>query len=91
MLKVKGFSQDATYDQSGAVKRLCKQGPYYSLDLEAATDRFPVKLLTRLLTVMLGDQDKANDYIKILTGYPFFTVNGNINYAVGQPMGAYSS
>jgi len=51
----------------------------------------PSKLQRRLLSKLLGSKGLADKYFNLLIGYPFSTVDGNINYAVGQPMGAYSS
>jgi hypothetical protein len=92
MSKIKSLSQDGTYDQVGVIERLNKSGSYYSMDLTSATDRLPSDLQRRLLSKILKSDDKANDYMKILKGFPFTTKDNRIiNYSVGQPMGAYGS
>ena len=92
MSKIKSLRQDGTYDQVGVINRLNKSGFYYSMDLTSATDRLPSELQRRLLSKILKSDDKANDYMKILIGFPFTTSDNRvINYSVGQPMGAYGS
>lgn len=71
MSKVKSLEQDATYDQTGAVMKLRKEGPYYSLDLSSATDRLPAQLSKRLLSKMVNQEDYPNDIFAILNGQPF--------------------
>lgn len=88
---VRSLKQDATYDQTGVTSRLSQSDMYYSLDLTSATDRLPKELQRRLLSKMIG-QEKADNVIQILTGYPFLTRDRKeVTYEVGQPMGAYAS
>lgn len=50
------IKQDCTFDQSGFAEKLgVNQGPFYSMDLSNATDRFPIKAISDLL---LGHFDK---------------------------------
>jgi hypothetical protein len=99
--------QDGTFDHVQPVKtliaRMRKDGlsECFSYDLSAATDRLPVsiqELLLRLFTTvdfafhwrkLLTERDYAlpSDYIKRY-GRKGLT---SVRYAVGQPMGAYSS
>lgn len=84
--------QDCTFDQGSFVHKLPENGePFYSVDLTAATDRFPIDLIE---SVLLGRF--PNRYVKswrdIMVGYPFRVPDGSfISYATGNPMGAYSS
>jgi hypothetical protein len=72
---------------------------FHSLDLSAATDRFPVHLQRRLLENIFEDANFANAWENLLTNRKFAKpASGHmpnsretIRYAVGQPMGAYSS
>jgi hypothetical protein len=69
-------------------------GTYYSMDLTAATDRFPLEFQKKLLEVMWGPK-KAMAWAFLMSGLPFeYTLEGEtktISYGSGQPMGAYSS
>jgi hypothetical protein len=94
MSRIRSLDRDATYDQA-KVKRtmINNQGPFYSLDLSSATDRMPAVLQQRLLSKMLGNEERAMKYMQLLNSTPF-DIKGNdtkISYSVGQPMGAYSS
>jgi len=78
---------DCTFDQNKFVTLLKDKPVYYSLDLTAATDRFPITFTKKLMEVLLGAQ-KAQAWVDTLVGLEF---NEGIRYAAGQPMGAYSS
>jgi hypothetical protein len=96
--------QDGTYDQLAPVKELLKRVSQdtviFSYDLSAATDRIPVVIQARLLGVIFGE-DFAEAWKNLLVGRPYVVServareNGLgsrfLRYAVGQPMGAYSS
>jgi hypothetical protein len=62
---------------------------YYSIDLTAFTDRFPVELNHKLLKVRIGKK-LADSWLTIMT-QPFESDLGLLSYSVGNPMGAYSS
>lgn len=82
--------EDGTNDQLAPVKRLLSnlKEPYaVSVDLSAATDRLPVELQARILDCM-GLPGQA--WREILAR-PYFYMEKEYVYAVGQPMGAYSS
>jgi hypothetical protein len=82
--------QDRTFDQDPfAIK---KEGPYYSIDLTAATDRFPIRL-QQMLFEQLSSEDVARAWSNILTSHEVWVPweNRSVKYATGQPMGAYSS
>jgi hypothetical protein len=65
---------------------------FWSLDLSAATDRFPIKLQEKLIGVIYKNTEFASAWNKILTQRNYMTPEGNqLRYSVGQPMGAYSS
>jgi len=48
---------DCTFNQTSP--RTLKRGPYYSLDLTAATDRFPVKTQVAILAAATKDREYA--------------------------------
>jgi len=64
----------------------------FSYDLSAATDRLPLKVQKMALAEALGDQSLVNEWASVLTNRDYTTEGGQkVRYAVGQPMGAYSS
>lgn len=89
--------QDQTFNQGKGLKELPfnSETTYYSFDLSAFTDRFPIKILLGLLSYNYG-QAKALAWYDIIAGYDFeYTtpkgIPGNLNYKVGNPMGFYTS
>jgi hypothetical protein len=89
---------DGTFDQLKPIKRLTglKAGhKFYSLDLSAATDRLPIDLQVQILSSFIGS-DSAQLW-RTLLSVPYFYSDDDgdntrpVRYAVGQPMGAYSS
>jgi hypothetical protein len=63
----------------------------YCYDLKAATDRMPVDLQVAVLKHLLGDR-LANTWRALLVERNFaINGNGDVRYAVGQPMGLLSS
>ncbi|QKI79963.1 RNA-dependent RNA polymerase [Erysiphe necator associated mitovirus 15] len=88
---LKEMPTDGTYDQEGVINRL-PNGPsekYSSYDLSAATDRLPIDVQKDVLSLFIG-KEKSELWSKILD-IPFNYGDEQIKYAVGQPMGAYSS
>ena len=81
--------EDGTNDQLGPVKLILKNKPTWvnSVDLSAATDRLPVELQARILS-RLGI--RGDLWMEILKR-PYNYMDVDYVYAVGQPMGAYSS
>jgi hypothetical protein len=86
---LKQFPQDRAFNQDPKVDF---DGPYYSFDLTAATDRFPMALQVGLMKILIGEA-KANAWKEIMTAYEFYVPweDKTVKYTVGQPMGAYSS
>jgi hypothetical protein len=80
---------DGTNNQLGPIKNLLKSKPDHivSVDLTAATDRLPVELQARILS-HLGIP--GEEWLSILDRIYFYQERP-LKYAVGQPMGAYSS
>nr|DAC76944.1 TPA_inf: RNA-dependent RNA polymerase [Entomophthora muscae mitovirus 5] len=83
---------DMTFDQTKGLKSLRpdKGSSFHSIDLTAATDRFPVKLQTLVLAKLIGDA-KAKVWESVLIDRDYYLKGKPWRYAVGQPMGAYSS
>jgi hypothetical protein len=83
---------DMTYTQLRAQDHLPKVGPYYSMDLHAATDRFPVSVQEQLLAQMVDSTEYAQSWKRIMVSKPFENAwTSPVSYGAGQPMGAYSS
>jgi hypothetical protein len=106
---LKKIPQDGTFDQEQPARNLAKAMAkggyvgYWSYDLSAATDRFPVSLQQGFLGLLIGPR-VALHWRKLLTfrkfNVPRWTGAGRpvpvgtprqLHYAVGQPMGAYTS
>nr|UJQ92446.1 MAG: putative RNA-dependent RNA polymerase [Mitoviridae sp.] len=97
----KDIPSDGTFDQLKPVRRMLKKVTddqiIYSFDLSAATDRLPVVLQEVLLGVVFTP-DFAAAWKELLVGRRYHLPKGvsyngalQVMYAVGQPMGAYSS
>ncbi|AVA17449.1 RNA-dependent RNA polymerase [Gigaspora margarita mitovirus 1] len=96
---LKEIPQDGTFDQMApakellSVRRLATE-TWWSLDLSAATDRFPLAL-QKLAMKYLVSEEYAAAWATLMVDRPFRLPVGykprDCRYAVGQPMGAYSS
>lgn len=81
-----------TYNQLGSLSHLPTSGPYYSMDLTAATDRFPVETQRVILEHLVGSKEYADAWKRVMVDKPFANPWGEpVKYLAGQPMGAYSS
>lgn len=89
---LKGFKGDCTFDQLSSRRWLKVPGPYYSLDLTAATDRFPVSIQEAILARVI-DPEYAKAWRHVMVDYDFKLPNEDraVKYGAGQGMGAYSS
>nr|UPW42073.1 MAG: putative RNA dependent RNA polymerase [Beijing sediment mito-like virus 7] len=81
------FTQDPFHNWSDDVEN------FHSLDLSAATDRFPIILQKKLLMYIYKDSHFANNWANLLANREFYSkdLDCTLRYSVGQPMGAYSS
>lgn len=104
---LKCIPQDGTFNQYRPIERLLplirERGlkRVYSFDLSAATDRLPVLIQEIVLSYLMGSPlaslwrrllterlySAPSKYDGVKTGAP----RSGVKYAVGQPMGAYSS
>jgi len=89
------IDQDGTFDQIKPVKALLARKEVrglWSFDLSAATDRLPLQIQKIVLQPVLGIHG-AETWGRILTNRDYWLAEtaSNLRYAVGQPMGAYSS
>jgi hypothetical protein len=103
---LKSIPQDGLFDQLAPVRALIQKlresgrKAVFSYDLSAATDRIPVVLQEKLLGVFTSEEFGFH-WRRLLTERAYFLPNlyvktfgkavRTIRYAVGQPMGAYSS
>jgi hypothetical protein len=87
---LKTIPQDRTFTQDPHVDF---DGPYYSFDLSAATDRFPLQFQERVVRSLLNNSTKSKAWASILADQEFYVPweDRFVKYEVGQPMGAYSS
>jgi len=90
--KLRKMECDRTFTQDPRHKWDNSPNLFWSLDLSAATDRFPVRLQQRVLQNVFGDSKFAQHWASLLTQRNYTSQTGqNYKYSVGQPMGAYSS
>jgi hypothetical protein len=95
---------DCTFDQAAGVRRAQQAAldgvlHFWSFDLSAATDRFPVTLQVDVLRALMSGEHAepfAALWRELLVGReyvysPFGEEPQKLTYGVGQPMGAYSS
>jgi len=88
---LKKFPCDRTFTQNPHHSWENNNHSFWSMDLSSATDRFPVSLQRRVLQHLIG-VNRARSWQYLLTERDFHTPDGTtVRYAVGQPMGAYSS
>nr|QCF24461.1 RNA-dependent RNA polymerase [Entomophthora muscae mitovirus 2] len=88
--RIKG---DCTFNHSAGRNLSDKaKGPYYSMDLTAATDRFPIWVQRHVISELIS-VEYADSWSRVMTSHEFSApfADSPINYGVGQPMGAYSS
>jgi hypothetical protein len=83
---------DRTFTQCPTITNKPEGHKYYSFDLSAATDRFPITFQEMFIKECFGEQT-AIAWRMILTSFPFYVPweDRTITYNCGQPMGAYSS
>jgi len=87
---LKRIPQDCTYDQGSFWNKIDKSEVFYSLDLTAATDRFPMDFIKLVLKAKFPF-DYVDHWSNIMVGFPFDYRQDTLRYSVGNPMGAYSS
>jgi hypothetical protein len=86
------FNQQAVAAQVRDWTKLGYNKELFCYDLTTATDRIPIVLQERILSILMASTSFGNGWKEILTGRTFLTENGDhISYATGQPMGARSS
>jgi hypothetical protein len=86
------LSQDRTFTQDPIISNKEENESYHSIDLTAATDRFPIEIQTNLIE-SLFNRDFARSWKSILVDHEFYVPWNDtvVKYNCGQPMGAYSS
>lgn len=92
---LKKIRQDCTFDQASFKEKLVGAKEFYSIDLTAATDRFPIKVICSVLEGILPSE-YVSLWRDIMVELPFEVKlptgqTKSVRYEVGNPMGAYSS
>jgi len=83
---------DRTFTQDPNHNWQDNEHKFWSLDLSSATDRFPISLQRRLLVRIFKNEIFADSWSYLLSNRKFISPSGDVlQYAVGQPMGTYSS
>jgi len=90
---LKRIKGDCTFDQASFRTYLPTEGPYHSLDLSSATDRFPLVLEEAVLAEVFSDDQYGASWARLIADREFKVpwTGGRVKYSCGQPMGAYSS
>lgn len=96
---LKTLPNDGTFNQHASVRRcmvkVAVTGQSFGYDLSAATDRLPLALQTQIIDKIIPGFGSLWAKLLVSRGYVIkskeFDVNDTLHYAVGQPMGAYSS
>jgi len=86
------IEEDGTHDQLKPFKKLIGNGSsemFYSFDLSAATDRLPLEIQTDILNILKPNLGTL--WSNLLDFEWYWKGKRYVKYAVGQPMGAYSS
>jgi hypothetical protein len=90
--ELRSLFTDCTFDQTGGLNRvreIARGRPAFSYDLSSATDRIPIALQEQILSAL--GLSWAASWRSLLSGRDWWLGSLPIKYAVGQPMGAYSS
>lgn len=86
------FLNDRTFSQDPLHQWKDDGNMFYSLDLSAATDRFPISLQYKVIKHIYNNFTIADCWKYILSNREFLGPDKKIyTYSVGQPMGSYSS
>jgi hypothetical protein len=85
------FPSDRTFTQDPFNNWKKDYNHFHSLDLSAATDRFPIHLQEKLISYMYNNKMFAESWRNILVKRSYGFEDKSYYYSVGQPMGAYSS
>lgn len=91
---LKRIPQDCTHNQGQFQSNMSNWKYFGSVDLTAATDRFPIDFITFVLGPILP-KSYLEAWREIMVGLPFDFSFGKqkeqVSYGVGTPMGAYTS
>lgn len=92
---IKKIPQDCTFDQGAFKDRIQGWSEFYSIDLTAATDRFPISFEKMVLNGHFPGE-YTNAWQEVMVGTPFRYIDPSnkvheVSYNVGNPMGFYSS
>jgi hypothetical protein len=89
---LKTIPYDRTFTQCPTILNKPLGHKYYSFDLSAATDRFPISFQENFIKECF-DEQTSKSWKAILVDFPFYVPweDTEIKYNCGQPMGAYSS
>jgi len=88
---LRSIPMDGTFNQIAPIQRLIDFGlsdKFSCFDLSSATDRLPMKLQVDILN---GLEKGLGDLWSDLLSFDWYYAKSTYRYAVGQPMGAYSS
>lgn len=87
---MKRIPQDCTFHQSSFKEKIKDWKYFYSIDLTAFTDRFPIYIQELVLKGRFPS-DYVDAWSYVMVGEPFQYGRTKVRYSVGNPMGFYSS
>jgi hypothetical protein len=84
--------QDCTFNQGSFLEKTKGWKKFHSIDLTAATDRFPIIVISQVLQGLLP-LSFVQSWTRVMVKLPFWFAKDKIfvPYSVGNPMGAYTS
>jgi hypothetical protein len=93
---LRGIRKDATFGQDLAAAKIKEwtlntSVELFSLDLTSATDRFPLIVLSTMIGVLTDDDEFGESWSNLIADRSFTFQKCKVKWAVGQPLGAYSS
>lgn len=92
----KSIPNDCTFNQEKGFEKVLllttKNSEVHSIDLSKATDRLPIALQKRIISIVTGDEKIGELWEAVISKRDFITDTGHVvRYKVGQPMGFKSS
>jgi hypothetical protein len=92
MRRLSLIDQDCTLNQTKHFRTIVPDigSSYHSIDLTAFTDRFPISVNYKILSIWFGESF-AKGWMQLMVYTPFRYAGRDIYYMTGNPMGGYSS
>jgi Mitovirus RNA-dependent RNA polymerase len=97
LMKILGsIPSDGTFDQTRPLDCMKNVTDVYSFDLKSATDRWPLTLLTALMTLLTSSRSLASAVAQTVLAFNTFVIDKPrvrkrkvLTFTAGQPLGYY--